>query len=188
MFQLATAQAMNRERQQGRAWVVMGVSGCGKSRIGARLAETRGIPFIEGDAFHSAGNVAKMAAGIALTDEDRHDWLLALRARLAEREGEVVLSCSALKRAYRDILRGADGADSAEATAPDDVRFVHLAGARSLLAERMGNRPGHYMPGSLLDSQLQTLEPLQADEAGITLDVSATPEQLVEQIQAWIGA
>lgn len=158
----------------------MGVSGCGKSRIGARLAETRGIPFIEGDAFHSAGNVAKMAAGIALTDEDRRDWLQALRARLAERDGDVVLSCSALRRAYRDVLRGeGDGVQ-------DDVRFVHLAGARELLAERMGNRPGHYMPGSLLDSQLATLEPLQADEAGITLDIAATPEQLVEQIQAWI--
>jgi len=158
----------------------MGVSGCGKSRIGARLAETRGIPFIEGDAFHSSGNVAKMAAGIALTDEDRADWLQALRARLAERDGDVVLSCSALRRTYRDVLRG-EGDD-----AQDDVRFVHLAGARDLLAERMGNRPGHYMPGSLLDSQLATLEPLQADEAGITLDIAATPEQLVEQIQAWI--
>lgn len=158
----------------------MGVSGCGKSRIGARLAETRGIPFIEGDAFHSAGNVARMAAGIALTDADRRDWLQALRARLAERDGDVVLSCSALRRAYRDVLRG-EGDD-----VQDDVRFVHLAGARELLAERMGNRPGHYMPGSLLDSQLATLEPLQADEAGITLDIAATPEQLVEQIQAWI--
>lgn len=155
----------------------MGVSGCGKSRIGARLAETRDIPFIEGDAFHSPGNVARMAAGIALTDEDRRDWLDALRAQLAAREGDVVLSCSALRRAYRDVLRG-EG---------DDVRFVHLAGARDLLAERMGNRPGHYMPGSLLDSQLATLEPLQADEAGITLDIAATPEQLVEQIQVWIG-
>lgn len=169
---------MNQNQQGPSAWVIMGVSGCGKSRIGARLAEERGIPFIEGDAFHSDGNVAKMAAGIALTDEDRRDWLLALRAQLAARTGEVVLSCSSLKRAYRDVLRG-EG---------DDVRFVHLAGARSLLAERMGNRPGHYMPGSLLDSQLQTLEPLQDDEAGITLDIQFTPEQLVAQIQDWIAA
>jgi len=168
---------VNQNQQGPIAWVIMGVSGCGKSRIGAGLAEQRGIPFIEGDAFHSTGNVARMAAGIALTDEDRRDWLLALRARLAERKGDVVLSCSSLKRSYRDVLRG-DG---------DDVRFVHLAGSRSLLAERMGNRPGHYMPGSLLDSQLQTLEPLGPDEAGITLDIAATPEQLVEQIQAWIG-
>ena len=90
------------------------------------------------------------------------------------RSGGAVLSCSSLKRAYRDLLRSAGG----------DVRFVHLAGARSLLAERVSNRPGHYMPASLLDSQLRTLEPLQPDEAGITLDIADTPAQLVAQILA----
>lgn len=161
---------------KGIAWVVMGVSGCGKSRIGSMLAEALGIPFIEGDAFHSEANVAKMSAGVALTDDDRHDWLLVLRDKLAAREGGAVLSCSSLKRAYRDLLRGAGG----------DVRFVHLAGERSLLEQRVSNRPGHYMPPSLLDSQLRTLEPLQPDESGIPLDIRDMPEQLVGQILATI--
>ena len=160
------------DNNKGTAWVVMGVSGCGKSSIGEMLAAQLGVPFIEGDAFHSAANVAKMSAGIALTDDDRHDWLVTLRDKLAAREGGEVLSCSSLKRAYRDLLRGAGG----------DVRFVHLAGERSLLEQRVSNRPGHYMPPSLLDSQLRTLEPLQPDEAGITLDIRDTPEQLVAQI------
>jgi len=159
---------------KGTAWVVMGVSGCGKSSVGALLAAKLGIPFIEGDAFHSEANVAKMSAGIALTDDDRHDWLVTLRDKLAARKGGAVLSCSSLKRAYRDLLRSAGG----------DVRFVHLAGERGLLEQRVSNRPGHYMPSSLLDSQLRTLEPLQPDEAGITLDISDTPEQLVAQILA----
>ncbi|WP_306396442.1 gluconokinase [Telluria beijingensis] len=163
---------------KGTAWVVMGVSGCGKSKIGSMLADALGIPFIEGDAFHSETNVAKMSAGTALTDDDRRDWLLSLRDKLAAREGGAVLSCSSLKRAYRDLLRGAGG----------DVRFVHLAGERSLLEQRVSNRPGHYMPPSLLDSQLCTLEPLQPDEAGITLDIRDTPERLVAQILATIPA
>lgn len=157
-------------------WVVMGVSGCGKSQIGARLAARLGVPFIEGDAFHSAANVAKMSAGVALTDDDRRDWLLTLQVEIARHAaGGVVLGCSSLKRAYRDVLRG--GAH--------DVRFAHLAGPRAVLAERMSDRPGHYMPVSLLDSQLATLEPLQADEAGVTLDIRETPEQIVTRI---IGA
>jgi len=159
---------------KGTAWVIMGVSGCGKSHIGSRLANALGVEFIEGDAFHSDINVARMSAGVPLTDDDRHDWLLTLRDMLARREGGAVLSCSSLKRAYRDLLRSAGG----------DVRFVHLAGERSLLAERVSNRPGHYMPASLLDSQLRTLEPLQPDEAGITLDIADTPAQLVAQILA----
>lgn len=162
------------QENKGTAWIVMGVSGCGKSQIGARLATALGIPFLEGDAYHSEANVTKMSAGIALTDDDRHDWLVILREQLAQRDGGVVLSCSSLKRAYRDLLREAGG----------DVRFVHLAGPRSVLEKRMGSRPGHYMPTSLLDSQLRTLEPLQSDEAGITLDLCDTPEQLVAQIVA----
>lgn len=163
-----------RDDDKGTAWVVMGVSGCGKSSIGAALAARLGAPFIEGDAFHSEANVAKMSAGVALTDDDRRDWLLSLRDKLAARKGGAVLSCSSLKRTYRDLLRSAGG----------DVRFAHLAGERGLLLERVSNRPGHYMPPSLLDSQLSTLEPLQPDEAGITLDIRDTPEQLVGQILA----
>ncbi len=163
-----------RDNNKGTAWVVMGVSGCGKSSIGAKLALELGVPFIEGDAFHSQANVAKMSAGIPLTDDDRRDWLLNLRDKLAAREGGAVLSCSSLKRAYRDLLSSAGG----------DVRFAHLAGQREVLLERVSNRPGHYMPPSLLDSQLSTLEPLQPDEAGITLDIRDTQQQLVEHILA----
>lgn len=167
-----TTQAQ--DGNKGTAWVVMGVSGCGKTSIGEKLAAALGVPFIEGDAFHSQANIAKMTAGTALTDDDRRDWLLTLRDKLAAREGGAVLSCSSLKRAYRDLLRSAGG----------DVRFAHLAGERGLLLERVSNRPGHYMPPSLLDSQLDTLEPLQPDEAGITLDIRDSQEQLVAQILA----
>ncbi len=163
------------------AWVVMGVSACGKSEIGARLAQALGAPFIEGDRFHPPQNVDKMSAGIPLDDEDRRGWLQALRAEV-ERAWQtapvVVLSCSALKRAYRDVLRGDGG----------DVRFVHLHGERELIARRMAARSGHFMPLSLLDSQLRTLEPLQPDERGITLDLGEPPQRLVEQVLATRGA
>ncbi len=165
-----TTQAQ--DDNKGTAWVVMGVSGCGKTSIGEKLAAALGVQFIEGDAFHSQANIAKMTAGNALTDDDRREWLQSLRDKLAAREGGAVLSCSSLKRAYRDLLRSAGG----------DVRFAHLAGPREVLLERVSNRPGHYMPPSLLDSQLATLEPLQPDEAGITLDIRDTQEQLVAQI------
>lgn len=163
------------------AWVVMGVCACGKSDIGARLAQALGAPFIEGDCFHPPENVAKMSAGIPLDDEDRRGWLQALRAgieRAWQTEPAVVLSCSALKRAYRDVLRGDGG----------DVRFVHLHGDRDLIAQRMAARSGHFMPVSLLDSQLRTLEPLQPDERGVTLDVREPPQRLVEQVMATRGA
>ncbi|MFC0253021.1 gluconokinase [Massilia consociata] len=165
------------EQVTTKAWVVMGVSGCGKSEVGMRLAQALGAAFIEGDRFHPAENVAKMSAGIPLEDEDRRGWLGALRAEIVrawEAGQAVVLSCSALKRAYRDVLRGKDG----------EVRFVHLHGDRSLIARRMAARHGHFMPLSLLDSQLRDLEPLQPDERGITLDVREPPERLVQQVLA----
>ena len=163
------------------AWVVMGVSACGKSEVGTRLAQALGAPFIEGDRFHPPENVAKMTAGIPLDDDDRRGWLEALRAEIErawESDPVVVLSCSALKRAYRDVLRGDGG----------DVRFVHLHGDRDLIAQRMAARSGHFMPVSLLDSQLRTLEPLQPDERGVTLDVREPPQRLVEQVMATRGA
>jgi gluconokinase len=166
------------------AWVVMGVSGCGKSEVGARLAQALGGDFIEGDRFHPAANVRKMSAGIPLTDADREGWLEQLARELARACAEgrsVVLACSALKRAYRDTLRRAV---SAPGCAP---RFVHLAGARATLAARMQARAGHYMPPSLLDSQLRDLEPLQPDEAGIVLDIEQAPQKLVEQVLADAG-
>jgi gluconokinase len=163
------------------AWVVMGVSGCGKSEVGARLAEALGAGFIEGDRFHPAANVRKMSAGVPLLDADREGWLALLRAELARAcagGADVVLACSALKRAYRDVLR-------ASGCAP---RFVHLSGDRATIAARMAAREGHYMPASLLDSQLHDLEPLQADEEGIVLDIGEAPATLVGRVLAWRAA
>jgi gluconokinase len=156
-------------------WVVMGVSGCGKSSIGLQLATALGVPFLEGDTYHSYANVAKMTAGVALTDADRSDWLQSLHGEIhaaRDKQAGLVLSCSSLKRRYRDLLRSAD----------PQLKFAHLNGARALIEARMSARPGHYMPTSLLDSQFDALEPLQADEAGIVLDISKDPAQLVREI------
>jgi len=147
--------------------VVMGVSGTGKSTIGRGLAETLGLPFVEGDDLHPDANVAKMAAGIPLSDADRAPWLDRVAARLDE---PVVVTCSALKRSYRDRLRLA---------APDLV-LVYLHGTPELLAERMAQRDGHFMPTSLLDSQLATLEEPAVDEDVIPVDVKLRPDEIVE--------
>ncbi|WP_229262530.1 gluconokinase [Duganella radicis] len=157
-------------------WVVMGVSGCGKSTVGQALATANGVPFVEGDQYHPPANVAKMSAGVPLNDDDRADWLLALQAQIgaARLRGEgLVISCSSLKRRYRDLLREGDPA----------LRFAHLNGPKELIEARMRARVGHYMPTSLLDSQFRDLEPLQADEAGITLDIETPPTELVTQIR-----
>ena len=158
--------------------VVMGVSGSGKSTIGALLAHALRVPFLEGDSFHPPANVARMAAGIALTDADREGWLqtLAQQLRLHTMLG-VVLSCSALKRRYRDILRSG---------APD-LALLHLAGSADVLAQRMIGRSGHYMPPSLLASQLATLEPPQPDEHALTLDITQPVPQLLQRALAWLG-
>jgi carbohydrate kinase (thermoresistant glucokinase family) len=152
--------------------VVMGVSGCGKSTVGQMLAQQLGLPFIEGDTLHPPHNVALMAAGTPLTDADRADWLASIAQRLGRAQAAhqgLVVSCSALKRSYRDLLR---------ATCPG-LRLVHLQGSAAQLRQRLTHRIGHYMPPSLLDSQLATLEPPAADEAALTLDISASPQQLV---------
>ena len=157
--------------------VLMGVSGSGKSSVMKRLARHLGWPAAEGDAFHSPENVAKMASGVPLTDEDRWPWLDALAAWIGEREraGEnALVTCSALKREYRDRLR--DGHPS--------VWFVHLTAGRAILAERVERRRGHYMPASLLASQLSTLEPLAADEPGITLSTDLSKGRAIEAILA----
>jgi gluconokinase len=150
----------------------MGVSGTGKSTIAAVLAHELGWPSAEGDDFHSAANVAKMHAGHPLTDEDRWPWLRSIAAWIGEREqagtGGIV-TCSALKRAYRDLLREDH----------PDVRFICLVGDHDLLESRMQHRTGHFMPATLLDSQLATLEPLQPDEPGGEVDVSGTPDEIV---------
>ena len=152
--------------------VVMGVSGSGKSTLAKALAEALNTHFVEGDSLHPPHNVARMAAGIALTDADRHGWLQAVADQLVNATagtGGVVVSCSALKRSYRDLLRAA---------APD-LRLVFLHGPPALLRERLATRVGHYMPASLLQSQLDTLEPPTPDEHPIALDTARPLAELV---------
>lgn len=160
------------QTSRSQRWVVMGVSGCGKSAIGSLLAERLGIVHFEGDSDHPPANIEKMGAGIPLDDDDRKGWLLLLQARLkqAADDGQgLVVSCSALKRRYRDLLRAGD----------PGLVFVHLVGDRALIAARMQARPNHFMPVKLLDSQLNDLEPLQPDERGIALNIELQPQQLV---------
>jgi gluconokinase len=161
--------------------VVMGVSGSGKSTVGAAVAARIAARFLDADDFHPASNVAKMAAGMPLTDEDRHPWLVVVGDEIARRAadgGEVVVACSALKRSYRDLLRAHAG----------DLFFAHLHGSPELLAQRIGVRTDHFMPSSLLQSQLATLESLQPDEPGVTVDVAASPAAVVDSIlAAWPG-
>ena len=160
--------------------VVMGVSGCGKTTVAEGLAAVLGWPFDEGDRFHPAANIAKMSAHQPLTDEDRWPWLRILAERIAahEREGRSsILSCSSLKRAYRDILRAA---------APR-VRFLHLHGDRAVLAARLGARSDHFFPADLLASQFAALELLEPDEDGVVVDVALTPEAQVEEALRCLG-
>lgn len=155
----------------GELLVVMGVSGSGKSTVGAALAQRLRVPFADADDFHPQANIDKMSAGIPLDDHDRGPWLDAIGEWLAAHPDGGVMSCSALKRSYRDRLRHhAHG-----------VEFVHLAGTPEVLARRMAGRPGHFMPASLLRSQLATLEPLQPDERGVTLDIDQGVDDLVQQ-------
>lgn len=151
--------------------VVMGVSAAGKSTVGAGLARALGIPFLDADDLHPPANREKMAAGQPLDDQDRRPWLELVGAELAaaRRGSGLVIACSALRRAYRDQIRG---------HAPEAF-FLHLDGSAALLAERAGSRTGHFMPSALLASQLATLEPLGPDEAGARLDVAAPVAALI---------
>ena len=163
------------------AVIVMGVSGCGKSTLAANLARALACPLIEGDDFHAAASVAKMQAGHALDDADRWPWLDRLGAAIgaaAEGGGIAVAACSALKRSYRDRLRAAS-------TVP--LAFVLLDTAPQAIAARLAARTGHYMPASLLDSQLATLERPTADERAVTLDAARAPDVLCADVLAWIG-
>ena len=157
--------------------VVMGVSGCGKSSVGEALGALLGIPYFDGDDLHPAENVARMAAGEPLTDADRWPWLDRVAAVLAER-APVIVGCSALKRAYRDRIRAGAGGP---------VRFVHLAGSRALIEDRMAARTGHFMPAALLDSQFAALEPPGPDEA-VTLDVARPVAEIAAAAADWLRA
>jgi len=157
-------------------YVIMGVSGSGKSLVGAMLGRALDIAFVDGDDLHPQENVKRMAAAIPLTDEDRHGWLLAIAARLrtAQRAGiGLVVACSALKRRYRDLLRASGDAG---------VRFVFLQGNEALLAERLAQRHGHFMPPALLESQLAILEEPSPDEHAWVCDIRAAPHAIVADL------
>jgi gluconokinase len=158
--------------------VVMGVSATGKTAVGERLAGELGVDFLEGDSFHPQANIEKMSSGIPLTDEDRLPWLKALadEIRRHAKEGRsAVVTCSALRRSYREIL------------ARPGVEFVHLEGTKHDLAERLGRRLGHFMPASLLDSQLDTLEPLGPGEAGFVVDAALPVQDAAQQVLDWLA-
>lgn len=160
--------------------VVMGVSGSGKTTVAALLADRLGFPAAEADDFHPAANVAKMAAGIPLDDADRWPWLATLRTWMdghGAAAGGTVVTCSALKRSYRDLLRAGTGV----------VRFLHVDADAELLARRLGQRTDHFMPDTLLASQLATLEPLEPDEDGTTLANDTTPGDLADRAITRLG-
>jgi gluconokinase len=158
-------------RQRLTSLVLMGVAGSGKSSVMAALGALLGWPALEGDSLHPPANVARMAAGIPLTDADRAPWLDSIGRwideRVAERQSSIV-TCSALRRSYRDALR----------RGRPSVWFVHLSAPPQVLAARMTRREGHYMPPSLLDSQLATMEPLAPDEPGSAMETLATPDEI----------
>jgi len=155
--------------------IVMGVSGSGKSTIGAALGEALDMEFIDGDDLHPRANKEKMAAGHALNDEDRAPWLEIIAERIGAELAEgkaIVVACSALKRRYRTQL---------VSHAPSTV-FIHLAGGHDLIAIRQANRTHEYMPPSLLDSQFAILEPLEDDERGFVVDTGQTPDEIVQTV------
>jgi gluconokinase len=154
----------------------MGVSGSGKSTVGAALARRLDVPFADADDFHPAANIAKMSAGIPLDDDDRRPWLDAVGRWLADHDG-AVLSCSALKRRYRDQLRSCRA----------DVEFLYLAGSPELIARRQADRPDHFMPKSLVMSQFEALEPLAADERGMTVDVGQSVKAIVDAFARYLA-
>jgi len=154
----------------------MGVSGSGKSTVGAALARRLGVPFADADAFHPQANIAKMAAGTPLTDDDRYPWLEAVGQWLADHENGGVMSCSALKRGYRDRLR----------SHCPRIEFLHLTGSPELIGRRQAGRPGHFMPSALVKSQFDILEPLAPDEHGTALDVESSVERIVERFVSYL--
>lgn len=153
--------------------VVMGVSGCGKSSVGAALSSRLAIPYADGDDLHPAENVDRMRQGKPLTDQDRWPWLDHCGRALADAQDGLILGCSALRRVYRDRLRSASGMP--------DLFFIHLTGSHALLHKRMSARQGHYMPASLLQSQLDTLEPPGPDENAVAIDIDQSIQTIIRQ-------
>ncbi|MFC7431062.1 MULTISPECIES: gluconokinase [unclassified Agrococcus] len=156
--------------------IMMGAQGTGKSTIGAALAARLNVAFIDGDDLHPAANKQRMASGTPLTDEDRVPWLRLIGERIAQERDAgriVIVACSALKRWYRELLR----------SHVPDLLFVHLVGDKAILQQRLAGRDHEYMPTTLLDSQLETLEPLAAWEEGVEVDIHRTPEQIVDELQ-----
>ncbi len=156
--------------------VVMGVAGCGKSEVGRRIAQELALPLVEGDEFHPAGNIEKMRQGLALDDADRASWLALLRDELARQTGGAVLTCSALKRAYRDTLRQAD----------PQMRFVHLQLSQEAALQRVASRPGHFYPPSLVASQFEALQDPSAEPGVLALDGSAPLDALARRAADWV--
>ena len=166
--------------------IVMGVSGCGKSTIAELLAERLGGRFKDGDELHPRSNIEKMSAGTPLTDADREPWLEAVRdhaANAAHEHGLSIVACSALKRSYRDTLRGVGRAESMP-----PVFHVYLHGSRELIASRMGDRKGHFMPLEMLDSQIATLESPTTEPRVVTVDVSPAPEDIARAAEIALRA
>ncbi|WP_182618618.1 gluconokinase [Promicromonospora sukumoe] len=173
-----------------RAFVVMGVAGSGKTTVAALLAGRLGASFAEGDDFHSPANVAKMAAGHPLDDDDRWPWLQGIRDWFAKELAagrSAVVPCSALRRSYRDLLETAGNGSADGAGAIGTVQFVHLTGSYELLRTRIQGRAGHFMKPEMLDSQLAALEPLADDEPGFAVDITPRPEQIVDEILHRLG-
>jgi gluconokinase len=161
------------------AIVVMGVAGSGKTVVGEALAARMGLPFRDADEFHPPENVARMSAGVALTDEDRWPWLDAIGEALCRAPGGIVVACSALRRVYRDRLRQA---------AARPVTFLYLSGSRRTIGRRIGGRRGHFMPPSLLDSQFATLEPPGPDERSLEVSVEPPLDEVVDAALAAVRA
>ncbi len=158
--------------------VVMGVAGCGKSTVGAELGHQIGAVYLDGDTFHPKSNIGKMEANVPLEDDDRWPWLDRIGSEMAGHGGQLIVGCSALKRAYRDRLRCACG---------EDITFIHLTASREVIADRMSERTGHFMPLGLLDNQFDVLEPPMADERAISVDIDKPVSAIVGEIIERMG-
>ena len=160
-----------------RCYVLMGVSGCGKSSVGTALAVTCGLDFVDGDDLHPKSNIQKMAKGVPLDDADRAPWLKDVGRRMAQHEGPIVIGCSALKKKYRDWIR-------AEVLEP--VHFLNLDARADVLGARVASRHGHFMPPALLDSQFEALECLDRDEWGQEIDIALPFSDVVAQSETYV--